>query len=265
MGGGSCGEGTTVVCGQDHGSFTAGRGKKEGVVGAAEMGFDWDWGGNFGGRMVAVGESAHGWRRGVICGVGCDGRGRSGDSLVGWLMSRFALRALLALALVGGAVQAQEADGGEKAKKPRPPRVPDAPFVPKRDMVQREKGQFWAGPPGQDRFVQIMALALVPREQLGEKLEAWPTYKKLSEEQRIRLGERIDEFWAKSTKEALAVAKDFDLQVGPENEQAFVRAYWMEKMATEKAIRKQLSPLRKRLEQEAKERLENTYKSGGKR
>ena len=61
------------------------------------------------------------------------------------------------------------------------------------------------------------------------------------------------------------MAKDFDLQVGPENEQAFVRAYWMEKMATEKAIRKQLSPLRKRLEQEAKERLENTYKSGGKR
>ncbi len=77
--------------------------------------------------------------------------------------------------------------------------------------------------------------------------------------------ERIDEFWAKSTKEALAVAKDFDLQVGPENEQAFVRAYWMEKMATERAIREQLSPLRKRLEQEAKERLENTYKSGVKR
>ena len=180
-------------------------------------------------------------------------------------MRRVALRAILALALLGGAGHGQETNGSEKAKKPRPPRVPDAPFVPKRDMVQREKDQFWAGPPDQDRFVQIMALALVPREQLGEKLEAWPMYKKLSEEQRVRLVERIDEFWAKSTKEALAVAKDFDLQVGPENEQAFVRAYWMEKMATERAIREQLSPLRKRLEQEAKERLENNYKSGVKR
>jgi DNA-binding winged helix-turn-helix (wHTH) protein len=49
--------------------------------------------------------------------------------------------------------------------------------------------------------------------------------------------------------------------VGPENEQAFVRAYWTEKMATEKAIRDQLSPLRKKLEDEARQRLERNFKS----
>ena len=96
---------------------------------------------------------------------------------------------------------------------------------------------------------------------MDEKLEAWPMYQKLSKEQRVRLVERIDEFWVKSTKEALEVAKEFQLQVGPENEQAFVRAYWTEKMATEKAIREQLSPLRKKLEDEARQRLERNFKS----
>ena len=77
----------------------------------------------------------------------------------------------------------------------------------------------------------------------------------------MRLVERIDEFWIKSTKEALEVAREFQLQVGPENQQAFVRAYWTEKMATERAIREQLLPLRKKLEDEAKQRLERDFKS----
>jgi hypothetical protein len=96
---------------------------------------------------------------------------------------------------------------------------------------------------------------------LEEKLQAWPMYQKLSQEQRARLIERIDEFWVKSTKEALEVAKEFQLQVGSENEQAFVRAYWTEKIATEKSIREQLSPLRKKLEDEARQKLERNFKS----
>jgi len=165
--------------------------------------------------------------------------------------------------LWGGILEAQEEPkkGLDGSGRTRPPRGPDAPFVPKRDMVQRHKDQFWAGPQDEGRFVQILTLALVPREQLDEKLQAWPMYQKLSQEQRVRLVERIDEFWVKSTKEALEVAKEFQLQVGPENEQAFVRAYWTEKMATEKAIREQLSPLRKKLEDEARQRLERSFKS----
>jgi len=128
-------------------------------------------------------------------------------------------------------------------------------------MVQRQKDQFWAGPQDEGRFVQILTLALLPREELEEKLQAWPMYQKLSQEQRVRLVERIDEFWIKSTKEALEVAREFQLQVGPENQQAFVRAYWAEKMATERAIREQLLPLRKKLEDEAKQRLERDFKS----
>jgi hypothetical protein len=74
-------------------------------------------------------------------------------------------------------------------------------------MIQREKGQFWAGPQDEGRFVQIMTLALVPKEQLEKQLQAWPMYEKLTEEQRARLMERINEFWMKSTKEALGVAQ----------------------------------------------------------
>jgi hypothetical protein len=183
--------------------------------------------------------------------------------MVGRAMSRPFLYFVVGLGLWGGMLEAQEEPkkGPDGLGKSRPPRVPDAPFVPKRDMVQRQKDQFWAGPEDEGRFVQILTLALLPREQLEEKLQAWPMYQKLSQEQRVRLVERIDEFWVKSTKEALEVAKEFQLKVGPENEQAFVRAYWTEKMATEKAIREQLSPLRKKLEDEARQRLERNFKS----
>jgi hypothetical protein len=183
--------------------------------------------------------------------------------MVGRAMSRAFLYFVMGLGLWCGVLEAQEEPkkGLDGAGKTRPPRVPDAPFVPKRDMVKRQKDQFWAGPQDEGRFVQILTLALLPREQLEEKLQAWPMYQKLSQEQRVRLVERIDEFWVKSTKEALDVAKEFQLQVGPENEQAFVRAYWTEKMATEKAIREQLSPLRKKLEDEARQRLEKNFKS----
>jgi hypothetical protein len=183
--------------------------------------------------------------------------------MVGRAMRRSFLYFVMGLGLWCGVLEAQEEPkkGLDGSGKTRPPRVPDAPFVPKRDMVQRQKDQFWAGPEDEGRFVQILTLALLPREQLDEKLQAWPMYQKLSQEQRVRLVERIDEFWMKSTKEALEVAKEFQLQVGPQNEQAFVRAYWMEKMATEKAIREQLSPLRKKLEDEARQRLERNFKS----
>ena len=183
--------------------------------------------------------------------------------MVGRTMRRSFLFFVVGLSLLGGMLEAQEEPkkGPDGLGKSRPPRVPDAPFVPKRDMVQRQKDQFWAGPQDEWRFVQILTLALLPREQLDEKLQSWPMYQKLSQEQRVRLVERIDEFWMKSTKEALEVAKEFQLQVGPENEQAFVRAYCTEKMATEKAIREQLSPLRKKLEDEARQRLDRNFKS----
>ena len=59
---------------------------------------------------------------------------------------------VLALGLLGWPVVAQE-EGQDlksaevKKEKTRPPRIPDAPFVPKRGMVKREKGQFWAAQP----------------------------------------------------------------------------------------------------------------------
>jgi hypothetical protein len=260
---GSCAEGAAVVCGADVGTYPS-RGEQGWcLVWASKVGFDWSWGGGFGGGMVAVGEGADGEGCGGVCGVGWDGGGGAGKSMVGRAMSRAFLYFAMGLGLWCGVLEAQEEPkkGPDVSGKTRPPRVPDAPFVPKRDMVQRQKDQFWAGPQDEGRFVQILTLALLPKEQLEEKLQAWPMYQKLSQEQRVRLVERIDEFWVKSTKEALEVAKEFQLQVGPENEQAFVRAYWTEKMATEKAIREQLSPLRKKLEDEARQRLEKNFKS----
>jgi isochorismate hydrolase len=105
-----------------------------------------------------------------------------------------------------------------------------------------------------------MTLALLPQDQLNAKLQEWPMYQEFSEDQKTRLVERVGEFRIQSRKEALKVAKDFHLSVTSENEDAFVRDYWSERVATEKAIREQLSPMKKKLEGEAKQRLEKQYK-----
>ena len=162
--------------------------------------------------------------------------------------------------LLAQGVPGEDQGRHDKSEKERPPRIPDAPFVPKRGMFSREKGEFWAGPQDEGRFIQIMTLALLPQDQLNTKLQEWPMYQEFSEEQKTRLVERVGEFRIQSRKEALKVAKDFHLSVTPENEDAFVRDYWSERVATEKAIREQLSPMKKKLETEAKQRLEKQYK-----
>ena len=163
---------------------------------------------------------------------------------------------LLCSIVLTGAVYGQEGNpvvsGGEGAKgKARPPRIPDAPFVPKRGMVKREQGQFWAGPPDEGRFTQILTLTLVPKEKLHEKLSAWPNYQELDEAQRVRLEERIDQVRESARKLALDVAKEFGLQVGPGQEDDFVRMYWGERVKIDSELRQELLQRRKKLEEEA--------------
>lgn len=145
--------------------------------------------------------------------------------------------------------------GEIKKDKARPPRIPDAPFVPKRGMVKREKGQFWAGPPDEGRFAQILALTLVPREKLEERLAEWPNYQELSVEQRQRLVERIDEVRATARKQALDVARDFQLQVGPGQEEEFVRMYWKERVQMDQSLHREFQEKRKQLEKESEDRI----------
>ena len=142
-----------------------------------------------------------------------------------------------------------------KKEKTRPPRIPDAPFVPKRGMVKRDKGEFWAGPPDEGRFGQILSLTLVPREKLQEKLGEWPNYQQLSVEQRERLMERIDQVRESARKQALEVAKEFGLQVEPGQEEVFVRMYWSERVRMDQALRKEMEGKRKKLEEESQARI----------
>jgi len=184
---------------------------------------------------------------------------------VGGPMRFFYFSALLAWVMAGTYLGAQTSgfggtNGVEKTAKPRPPRIPDGPMVPKRGMIQRDKDQFWAGPQDGNRFIEILTLAMVAEDQLQAKLEEWPPFQKFSEPQKARLIERIKEFRTQTRKEALEVAQDFQLAVSPENQEDFIRKYWMEKLAIEKSIREELSPLRKRLEDEAKKRLEKDFK-----
>ena len=169
--------------------------------------------------------------------------------------------AMVGLALLALPVLSQEVEdpvtpkSDVKKEKARPPRIPDAPFVPKRGMVKREKGQFWAGPPDEGRFTQILTLTLVPRERLEEKLAEWPNYQQLNEEQRARLLERIDQVREAARKQALEVAKEFGLQVAPGQEEEFVRVYWTERVAIDQALRQEMQEKRNRLEKESEKRI----------
>ena len=166
---------------------------------------------------------------------------------------------LFSLALVGlaygqeDAPIASSAEGGKE--KARPPRIPDAPFVPKRGMIKREKGQFWAGPPDEGRFTQILTLTLVPKEKLHEKLAEWPNYQELDEAQRARLEERIDQVRETARKQALDVAKEFGLQVGRGEEDEFVRMYWSERVKIDSELRRELLQKRKKLEEESESKI----------
>lgn len=167
---------------------------------------------------------------------------------------------ILICGCLGMPVFAQEEEQDPRTKevrkeRERPPRIPDGPFVPKRGMVQREKGKFWAGPPDEGRFAQILLLTLVPREQLRERLAEWPNYQELNEAQRGRLVERIDEVRQTAQKQALEVAKEFNLQVGPGQEEEFVRMYWMERVQIDQTLRQELLTKRKKLEGESEERI----------
>jgi hypothetical protein len=142
-----------------------------------------------------------------------------------------------------------------KKERVRPPRIPDGPFVPKRGMVQRQKGEFWAGPPDEGRFGQILSLTLVPRDKLQEKLGEWPHYQQLSVEQRERLMERIDQVRESARKQALEVAKEFRLQIKPGQEEEFVRMYWRERVTMDQTLRREMEDKRKKLEQESESRI----------
>ena len=122
-------------------------------------------------------------------------------------------------------------------------------------MVKREKGQFWAGPPDEGRFAQILLLTLVPREQLQSRLAEWPNYQELNEAQQSRLVERIDEVRQAAQKQALEVAKEFNLQVGPGQEEEFVRMYWRERVTMDQSLQTEMEAKRKQLEQESEDRI----------
>lgn len=167
---------------------------------------------------------------------------------------------ILAWAILAGPVSAQEPKTDPRPKemrkeKDRPPRIPDAPFVPKRGMVKREKGQFWAGPPDEGRFAQILLLTLVPPEKLQERLAEWPNYHELNEAQRARLVGRIEEVRDTARKQALEVAEEFHLQVQPGQEDEFVRMYWMERVQIDQTLRQELLTKRKKLEGESEQRI----------
>lgn len=153
--------------------------------------------------------------------------------------------------------------GQPKKEKSRPPRIPDAPFVPKRGMVKREKGQFWAGPPDEGRFAQILSLTLVPKEKLQEKLAEWPNYQELSPEQRTRLVERIDQVRETAKKQALEVAREFRLRLAPGQEEEFVQMYWSERVAIDKSLRHELQARRQLLEKESENRILQKFPPAG--
>ena len=92
----------------------------------------------------------------------------------------------------------------------------------------------------------------------------WPNYQELNQAQRDRLVERIDQVRETARKQALDVAKEFDLQVAPGREEEFVRMYWLERVEIDQALKEELSTKRKKLEKESEERILRKFPKGTK-
>ena len=81
--------------------------------------------------------------------------------------------------------------------------------------------------------------------------------------QRQRLVERIDQVRETARKQALEVAKEFDLQVESGREDEFVRMYWSERVAMDQALKKEFQEKRKKLEEESENRIFRKFPKPG--
>ncbi|PTY03520.1 hypothetical protein DB346_06490 [Verrucomicrobia bacterium LW23] len=96
-----------------------------------------------------------------------------------------------------------------------------------------------------DHFLRLSRLS---NDEIREQLNRWPPYKKMSLGDQGRLMVRIQEIKDRKRDIALFRARDFNLTLRPDQEQAFENAYWDKRLAMDRKLFQELEPRRRELE-----------------
>lgn len=136
--------------------------------------------------------------------------------------------------------------GGENGGHP--------PF--KRFMSEQFPGP---GEGGEIRAERMMQLAFTPPETLDKAFEKWPKWQEMPPEKKKAFIDQIQEFRQNMHKFALAEAAKMKLSIPPDKEDAFVKAFWMQRVQVEKTLHHEMEPRRKQLMEESEKNLQKEF------
>jgi hypothetical protein len=112
---------------------------------------------------------------------------------------------------------------------------------------------------GEMRAERMMQLAFTPPETLDKAFEKWPKWQEMPPEKKKAFIDQIQEFRQNMRKFALAEAVKMKLSIPADKEDAFVKAFWMQRVQVEKALHREMEPRRKQLMEEAEKSLQKEF------
>lgn len=125
------------------------------------------------------------------------------------------------------------------AGPPKPPRRP----APENPTEERGRKRFMPTfkpflIAGESQFARMVEAALAPDAELEQELAAWPRYKELDEAGKREMRHGFERFRRRIREEAMEEAASRGWTISPEQEPAYLRAYWTRRIQIERQLRK---------------------------
>lgn len=140
------------------------------------------------------------------------------------------------------------------AAQDRPSGPPPDEFQRKKERGEGERPKGGRGMPpelkggdfflqaGDPRFERMLVLAFVPEERVEAELQKWPPYQEADAQGRERVARQVSFFRKRIQGAALREAEQAGIQLAPEQQAAFIRAYWEKRIEVEKRVRAEVEP-----------------------
>lgn len=90
---------------------------------------------------------------------------------------------------------------------------------------------------GDPRFEQMLKLALVDEDKIGDAIRGWQRWEKMEPPQQRRFMQRLNQFREKLRNEAAEEASKLGLRIPEEKRVEFFRNYWTSRMQLEQQVR----------------------------
>ncbi|MGF1679542.1 MAG: hypothetical protein ACFCUX_10170 [Candidatus Methylacidiphilales bacterium] len=90
---------------------------------------------------------------------------------------------------------------------------------------------------GDERFEEVLSLALVPEEQLDAALTTWMEKRQLDERAKRMMMRRLESFRRRLRDESLMEAQRMGLTLTEDQQSEFIKDYWTRRAAVERTLR----------------------------